>query len=285
MASEKENAEIFRQMQNEASAMKAREEKLRSIEDALDVLKALLERRERIAGEAGSGHRAAEELNILNRQRTEDIDEKQQLSTTKQLIRLRKSRETLRLSFEEDEAKLVNRLIQVEKARQLAETAVTSHRGNKSTSSVDDRVVSALERMDERLRERHRKQENSIRKRPVRRSNSPLSTLVVQDTSAPVKRPVRRTTKTRVPKLRPPGQVSSDLSLVRKSIESIRRSWEVDIGSFRSNIQQIENDDELPVSCDFIARESRDALSVLERKRAVLAALKLKPNPKIFSSR
>lgn len=275
MENEKENAEIFRQLQSDVAAEKARDEKLRTIESALSNLKSLLELREKITRDLGSGYRAANELDGENLKRREAAAERQQFSSVNQLIRYRQSVEAQDLADEDKEEELVGRLIQVEKARELAETAVTSFRTTRpASSSVDNRVISVLETLDERKpRQARIRKLSKVKARSVeRRSKSPIVS----------KPPSSNFPKHAKLPLKPSPKIFTgnegdhklaDLSVVRRSIDSMRRSWEIDMDDFRTNIHQESEEPHV------IRRESRNAAIVLERKRAALASLKLRPKP------
>ena len=273
MVSEKENAEVFRQIQSETVARKTRDEKLGMIDQSLAQLKSLLEAREALMRDLGSGYRAADEINRSSQQRKKDMAEKQQISGVQQMMRVKEIRDLERASSDELDGQAVGRLIQTEKARQLAETAVMSRRSNRAPiSSVDAAVNSVFEKMELEPRKTfiRKKRESS------KRSESLGAVSLKEDTVPVLKIPKQK--KEKAPRIKPPhaSYPVEDLSVVRKSIDSMRRSCEKRLKEAEF---VLDFPPPSPVSGDIIARESRDAARVLERKRATLASLKLKSKP------
>ena len=254
MKSERENARIFRSVNGGPDAPGVSSPNLGR---ALDRLKALLEVRETISREIGGAFRNANAENVR-------ASERIRTASKVQAVQARVANERFRAASaatQVQEAK--NRTVSVERAKQLLASVKRDLRGDPETVlfTLDDRLK---EKKLERLR--HHSSPSSAREPSLQRTATTAPPPLHHTFKSSTKSSSPSFTLGRSLKSNSSAQKSENLSQVRRSIDSIRRrSWDIEMDQLRHQLASEEPE-----------RERMDPSRIVERKRATLAALKLK---------
>lgn len=167
------------------------------------------------------------------------------------------------------EGDLIDRLINVEKAKQLTETLVVPTNPKNKT----DISSSILQRLDETKQaiKREKLRHGQLKAIPQRNIIQEASTAKPKRSPA-IKKSITQSNVDGPPsnRISEPTSISAKSSS-RRSLSGPKQSWE---GGFKT----ASTEDSLPIEPDenVIVAERRDPLSATERKRTILAALKLK---------
>ena len=292
---EHHNAELWRLYQQDLLQFDKQKQATESLSRATERLTQLLEKREIISKEMGSADRAAQVARAELKQRNADKEKSMERMQVAKLQRFRDIQDMDQGEGIRDDGDLW-KMINIEKARQMIGTARDSLLSTAtSRPSLKDPAVeflSKLDHIDPRQRLIIRKDSSGHTRReksPVKVSTGHNVTRPSRPANTSPSRRSRSLPQTHRPiisipdhqvkleqlnqrvrarnqslKSRPP-RVDNDPEDIRRSIESIRKSYD-------------RHETERPMSP--IGAERFDPAKRIERKRAALAALKLKPRPR-----
>jgi hypothetical protein len=230
---------------------------IKDLNSHLVELRELLSLRGRLETEVLSAVKSANAANTLSNRGRSKSQENFAAQTMSSTIRYREAISRERFDVTESHEALVNRLINIEKAKQVADAFPSS----KSCSAVPE-MLKRLDEMKKVVRQ------EKLRRR-VSRKKSKVPEPIIQTVDAPEQLPkkpylMRKTT----PSLPKPPRSHQPLNSVPRRDSTKDISWRDD----HSICENVDHDDEV------IEAERRDPLKMTERKRAQLAALKLKQN-------
>lgn len=281
------NAELYREWQDRVSYNGHHQNAVRKLRETSQTLDSLLQIREQLRSELGQAERDALRQRQASAKAKLDAEEDYDESNVRRMSRFRNSNG--KLSDDSDTGmNVLHKLINLEKAKQTLNTAkdtLSSTRSTRKSWGSSNEILDRLEHTD------------SINKRPMRkktmgisRSKSPiLNTRVaakVVDTPSQsmvmgrlseqqakledLNRRIRARNGSCMRKREAEEFQAEDM---RRSIETIRRSY--DSGTIYTAFEDIVPETERPMS----PIERRDPFKNVERRRATLAALKLKHRP------
>jgi hypothetical protein len=255
MKSERENASLFRLAHTQTSARD--EDRVQRLSSALDRLKRLLEVRESLSREIRLVCDANEDdACVMDRIEAESdmcANRAKQANS-----RYRDAAVVRAVAQREENRAGVQKIVNMERAKQLLESVKRdlSKRSDAFLVTLEDKL---REKKLERLRGQKSLSTSSIEKDQKQTKPEPPIKHTLQSTVA---------SKASSRSLRSSSSQSKSVSLsdVRKSIDSIRRrSWDAELDQLREELASEVTD-----------RELLDPSRAIERKRATLAALKLK---------
>lgn len=277
MECECDNAALYRDRITRYLQQERFEQSRSSLDDSIRRLSKLFSLRDEISREMESGQKAAAAMRREAANRNQARAALWSHSHVQQLERFRNSMSYLQQEYDMAESTALRRLIDVEKAKQLARTATDSLKttapghGRTFQDPIED-VLTSLGSRTSKYRKSVSRKRVSQPPRAANRIQSPsvLAPLShrIQDSKAKLDELNQR--------IRSRNEVSAkapDTDDLRRSINSIRNSRD----RFDEFLAQTAEIEEYPrPSSPVPAREVLDPSKRTERKRAALAALKLK---------